>query len=233
MKRVAGWLVALSMIAGTSVMAQRRGTAAPPRPTTPPRAAAKPPEPKTEPATVACPQPLGVGVQTKRMFCDVTIGRDPLAGIIITLPPHTGPVTLTFDLHNRHLYSEELVKANRGFRRYTASVGVLAMDNTLLARGLVQNEFRTASDLVDRVSADGRGGVKAVAPTGSETITVMIDAEEEKVSILGEKLTELRPEAVRAEEFSATGRPIAIISNVMIQYQPAPPARRPAPTRRR
>ena len=227
-------MLALCMIAAPSVMAQSRGTATPRRPTTPARTPAKPPEPKTEPATMTCPQPLGVGVQTKRTFCDVMIGRDPLAGIIITLPPHTGPVTLTFDLHNRHLYSEELVKANRGFRRYTASVGVLAMDNTLLGRGLVQNEFRTATDLIDRVSADGgRGGLKAVAPTGAETISVMIDAEEEKVSILGEKLTELRPEAARAEEFSATGRPIAIISNVMIQYQPAPPARRPAPTRRR
>ena len=38
------------------------------------------------------------------------------------LPPHTGPVTLTFDLHNRHTYSEELSKTNRGYRRYTASI---------------------------------------------------------------------------------------------------------------
>ena len=227
-------MLAVALITGTSVMAQSRGTTTPRRSTTPPRPAAKPPEPKTEPATMACPQPLGVGAQTKRTFCDVMIGRDPLAGIIITLPPHTGPVTLTFELHNRHTYSEELVKANRGFRRYTASIGVLAMDNTLLARGLVQNEFRTVNDLVDRISGgSGPGGLKAVAPTGSETISVMIDAEEEKVSILGEKLTELRPEAARPEEFSATGRPIAIISNVMIQYQPAPPARRPAPARRR
>ena len=28
----------------------------------------------------------------------------------LTLPPHTGPVTLTFDLHNRHTYSEEQVR---------------------------------------------------------------------------------------------------------------------------
>ena len=42
------------------------------------------------------------------MFCDVLTGRDPAGGIIITLPPHSGPVTLSFDLHNRHTYSEEL-----------------------------------------------------------------------------------------------------------------------------
>jgi hypothetical protein len=106
------------------------------------------------------------------------------------------------------------------------------MDNTLLSRGLIQNEFRTSADLFDRISGgSGPGGLKAVAPTGSEPIRVIIDPEEQKVSILGEKLTELRPDAPAAEEFSATGRPIAIISNVMVEYQP-PPARRPA-TRRR
>ena len=34
-------------------------------------------------------------------------GRDPRGRHLITLPPHNGPVTLTFDLHNRHTYSEE------------------------------------------------------------------------------------------------------------------------------
>jgi len=95
---------------------------------------------------VECPQPLGAGVKTMRNFCDVPIERDPNRGIIITLPPHTGPVTLTFDLHNRHLYSEELVKTGRAYRRYTASLGVMAMDNTLLSRAAIQNEFRTAAD---------------------------------------------------------------------------------------
>jgi hypothetical protein len=32
---------------------------------------------------------------------------------------------LTFDLHNLHLYSEELVKARRAYARYTATIGVL------------------------------------------------------------------------------------------------------------
>ena len=59
-------------------------------------------------------------------------------------------MTLTFDLHNRHTYSEELIKTNRAYRRYTATIGVLTLDNTLLSRAVVQNEFRTAADLVDR-----------------------------------------------------------------------------------
>ena len=54
---------------------------------------------------VICPALLGIGVRTKLSFCDVMTGRDPMEGILIRLPPHKGPVTLTFDLHNRHTYS--------------------------------------------------------------------------------------------------------------------------------
>ena len=92
-----------------------------------------------EAAKLNCPQVLGEGVQTRRMFCDVSIGRDPAGGVIIPLPPHVGPLTLTFDLHNRHTYSEELAKTSRGYRRYTASIGVLTMDNTLVSRAVVHS----------------------------------------------------------------------------------------------
>lgn len=197
------------------------------------RPAARPAAPATklEPAVLQCPSLLGDGVDTKRSFCDVLTGRDPAGGIVIALPPHTGPVTLTFDLHNRHTYSEELVQTNRGYRRYTATIGVLTADNTLLARAIVQNEFRTAADLIDRVSGGaGPGGVKAVAPTGSETVTITIPAAEESVSILGEKLSVIRPDGT--DNFSAPGRPIAVISNVMLDYRAAP-ARRSTPARRR
>jgi len=193
------------------------------------RPAAAAPAMKTEPAVVNCPSPLGEGVTTKRMFCDVLTGRDPAAGVVITLPPHTGELTLTFDLHNRHTYSEELVKTGRGYRHYTATIGALTADNTLLTRAVVQNEFRTAADLVDRVSGGaGPGGVKAVAPTGTESITVLVDAMEETVSLLGEKLVVVGVDGT--DNFSAPGRPIAVISNVMLQYRPAPVRR--APTRR-
>jgi hypothetical protein len=180
-----------------------------------------------------CPSLLGEGVQTKRSFCDVLTGRDAGEGIIIKLPPHTGPVTLKFDLHNRHTYSEELIKTNRAYRRYTATIGVLTADNTLLARAVVQNEFRTAADLVDRVSGGaGPGGVKAVAPSGSEPITVTIPPMEETVSILGEKLAVIRADGPDTpDSFTTPGRPIAIVSNVTLEYRPAP-ARRP-PARRR
>ena len=102
-------------------------------------------------------------------------GRDPATGILIPLPPHRGAVTLTFDLHNRHTYSEEQIKANRAYARYTAVIGVLTMDNTLISRAAVQSEFRKPTDLVERIGGGaGPGGVKAVAPTGSESITITI-----------------------------------------------------------
>jgi hypothetical protein len=185
---------------------------------------------RTEAPMLKCPNVLGEGIQTKRVFCDVTIERDPAAGIIIPLPPHTGPVTLTFDLHARHTYSAELAKSSRGFRRYTSTIGVLTMDNTLLSRAVVQSEFRTANDLFDRISGGtGAGGVKAVAPIGAESITIEIPAAEMSVSVMGEKLTEERLDGT--DPFSAPGRPIAVISNVWIQYRPGPAPR--APARRR
>src|SRR6185503_11707172 len=110
----------------------------------PPRKPAAPPPTalKKEAPEMTCPTPLGVGVKTKTAFCDVMTGRDPAGGVLIKLPPHRGPVTLTFDLHNRHMYSEEQVKSKRAYARYTATVGVLTMDNTLISRAVVQNEFR-------------------------------------------------------------------------------------------
>ena len=202
-----------------------------PRPATRKPAPPKLLPPVTEPAVFTCPTALGQGVRTDVMFCDVQIGRDPAGGIVLPFPPHQGPVTLSFDLHNRHTYSEEQIKNNRAYHRYTATIGVLALDNTLLSRFYVQNEFRTAADLVDRIKGgSGPGGLKAVAPTGSEHIVLVVEAEENGVSILGDKLSVVRVDG--ADNFTAPGRPIAVISNVMLEYSPAPPPK-PAPARRR
>jgi len=201
------------------------------------RAARKAPPPPPAPLTkvapeVTCPTPLGVGVTSKLSFCDIMTGRDPAGGMLVALPPHAGPVTLTFDLHNRHTYSEEQMKTNRAFARYTATVGVLTMDNTLISRAVVQNEFRKAADLVDRIGGGaGPGGVKAVAPTGTEPISIEIPEGEERVSILGEKLIVERLDGV--DNFQLPGQPVAIVSNVMLEYRPAPPKRTPTPARRR
>ena len=59
-----------------------------------------------------------------------------------------------------------------------ATIGALTANNDLLTRAIIQNEFRSAADLVDRVSGGaGPGGVKAVAPTGTESIVITIPAE--------------------------------------------------------
>src|SRR5262245_3299145 len=92
--------VALAAPAASLAQARRGTTAAPPAAI------------RTEAAKVNCPQTLGAGVQSSRTFCDVIIARNPAEGIIVSLPPHAGAVTLTFDLHNRHTYSEELAKTS-------------------------------------------------------------------------------------------------------------------------
>ena len=49
------------------------------------------------------------------------------------------------------------------------------MNNDLLSRAVILNEFRTEADLFDRISGgSGPGGLKAVAPTGIEAIEVVI-----------------------------------------------------------
>ena len=173
-----------------------------------------------------CSSELGVGVTTQRRFCDVLTGTDPKEGVLVTIPPHRGPVTLSFELHNRHMYSAELVKLKQAYRKYTATIGVLTMDNTLVDRAVVQSEFRTEKDLLDRISGGaGPGGVKAVAPIGDEFITIELPADtQEEVSILGEKLSVMRPDGV--DNYSSPGRPIATISNVMIEYRPGPPPKK-------
>ena len=222
-------IFALIVILGIAASAEAQARRTPQR-----RAPAPaPPMPKIEPAMISCPEVLGQGVQTRRTFCDVLIGRDPASGIMITLPPHSGPVTLMFDLHNRATYSDEEVKTHRAYRRFTATIGVLMLDNTLVSRAIVQNEYRGPGDLVDRVSGgSGPGGVKAVAPSGTEAVTMLIPEEADRVSILGEKLAVLGPDGPAT--FTVAGRPMALISNVMVQYLPPKPAPvRRAPARRR
>jgi hypothetical protein len=210
---------------GLAAQAKRRPAAKPPAP--PPPLALQ----KVAP-TMMCPALLGVGVTTKLSFCDVMTGREPSGGVLISLPPHGGPVTLTFNLHNRHTYSEEQVKANRAYARYTATIGVLTLDNTLISRAVVQSEFRNASDLLDRIGGGaGPGGVKAVAPTGLESVSIVIPESEEQVSILGEKLTHERLDGNAT--YTSPGRPIAVISNVMVEFRPPPPPPPPKPVRKK
>jgi hypothetical protein len=219
MRNASACLVALAI--AVPAFAQTKKPPVRKAPAPPPSAALKKAVPE-----MTCPAPLGTGLRTKLVYCEVMAGRDPAAGVIVQVPPHKGMATLTFDLHNLQTYSEEQVKAHRAFARYTATIGVLTMDNTLLSRAVVQSEFRTAADLVDRVGGGaGPGGVKAVAPTGTEPIAIVIPEGELSVSLLGEKLAVERIDG--AATYTQAGRPIAVVSNLMLEYRPGPPPKPP------
>lgn len=187
----------------------------------------------TAPADVTCPQVLGTGVGSGLQFCDVMTGRTPADGILVRLPPHRGKLTLLFDLHNRHTYSEQEVKAGRAYASYTATVAAVTPDSGVLGRGLVQSDFRETRDLLDRVSGGaGPRGVKAVAPVGTERIRIEVPEDVTEVSLLGERLTVVRFEGTQTYTFSGPSRPIAVISRVMVQYVPARKAPAKAPVRK-
>jgi hypothetical protein len=218
MRRLLVPVLLAAVLAGIPVDAQRK---------TPRKTPAKPtvkaaPAPlKTMTPDVKCPSLIGMGIKTVRSFCDVTAGREPAQGIVITLPPHAGSGTLTFDLHARHVYSEDEMKRGKAYARYRAVIGVLTMAGELLDRGAVDAEFRTAADLFDRIGGGaGPGSLKAVAPTGREAVVIAVPAGIDQVSILGEMLDAVTPAG--HETAAMPGRPVAIVSNLLFEYRPAP-----------
>jgi hypothetical protein len=208
MHRVAALVFITLIVPLDEATPQRRRTAAP-----------KPVPPVVEPADITCPARVGAGVKTGRSFCDVLAGMNPAEGIIVRIPVHSGEATLSFDLHNRHTYSEEQAASPaRAYRRYAATIGVLTMEGGLISRAAVLSEFRVAADLLDRIGGGaGPRGLKAVAPTGLEAVAITIPADVNQVSILGEKLEAWS--AGGRDVYTAPGRPVALISNVMIEYR--------------
>jgi hypothetical protein len=210
--RTAGILALFVVLCATGAEAQRRRAPAPRKPT--------PAALKKEPALVKCPEALGTGIRTNAEFCFVLAGREPAQGVLVTIPPHTGPATLRFDLHNRHSYSEEQMRGGRGFARYTAVIGALTMTGDLLGRAAVESEVRTEADLYDRISGGaGPGGAKAVAPSGRESISIAVPQAVTAVSLLGELLDAT---TAAGREIATPGRPVAIVSNIQVEYKPAP-----------
>jgi hypothetical protein len=205
----------LAVPAGADAQGRRRVPPRKPKPV--------PVQPRVEPAKVTCPESLGTGVRTGNEYCFVIAGRDPAQGVLIGIPPHSGEVTLRFNLHNRHTYSDEQMRAGRGFAQYTAVIGVLTLKGVLIERAGVQTEFRTAKDVYERISGGaGPGGVKAVAPVGNEEITITLPADVDQVSLLGEVLDAY---TAAGRESAAAGRPVALVSQVTIEYRPRPAGR--------
>jgi len=182
--------------------------------------------PKIEPLKTVTPETkcqslIGMGVKTVRAYCDILAGKEPADGVIISLPAHTGTGTLMFDLHARHTYSEDEMQRGKPYAHYRAGIGVLTMKGELLGRGAVDAEFRTEADLFDRITGGaGPGGLKAVAPAGREAIFIEIPANVDQVSLLGESLDATT--AVGHETVVMPGRPVAIVSNLLFEFHPAP-----------
>jgi hypothetical protein len=208
------------------------------------------PRPETAPAAglvrevplMQCPSVLGNGIRTQRLFCDILTGTEPQQGLRVSIPAHEGTATLLFTLHNRQATIDESpaaaasaaaakdpkdaagnapapAAAAKTFARYTAMLRVVMPNGTLLRQTVVQSEFRGPTDLVERIAGGaGRGGVKTVAPTGSESIALALPAGVTEVSLLGEKLTIERLDGT--EVVTAPGRPIAVVSQVQVEYRP-------------
>ena len=150
-------IILLVLAAAASAGAQTGAKKPPSRPATSKTAPASPPAPPVREAPLMqCPSILGNGATTQRLYCDVLGGADPTAGLRVTLPPHAGPLTLSFTLHNRQTYSESEVKAGRAFARYTATLRVASGAGEVLGQAVVRSEFRTEKDLVERI-AGGAG----------------------------------------------------------------------------
>jgi hypothetical protein len=205
---------AIALTAAPVAMAQARK---PPAKKAPAKPAARPM--KTTSPEIRCPSLIGMGTKTVRSFCDVPAGTDPEQGVVISVPPHTGAATLSFDLHARHTYSEAQTKSGKGYAQYHAVIGVLTMKGDLIQRAAVEAEFRSAADLFDRIGGGaGPGGLKAVAPAGREQIYVTLPPNVSQISLLGESLDAVTPAG--HETVVLPGRPVAIVSNLLIEYRP-------------
>jgi hypothetical protein len=168
-----------------------------------------------------CAASLGTGLKSKREFCDVIIAALPKESVAMTLPAHTGTATLLFDLHNRFLVPVVAAVPALAFARHEAIVSIVKANGDVLNRAAVVHEFRTPADLFDQITGGGRpGGVKAVAPGPAESLRFTIPAGVNALGIVGNRLQTLT-RAGGDEVFETPGRPVAIVSNVRLEYRPA------------
>jgi hypothetical protein len=170
-------------------------------------------------AESTCAAQLGSGVKSQRPFCDVLIGSSPDESVGIAIPPYTGTATLQFDLHNRFTVPAIMVPGPLTFARHEALVSVIRPTGAVIGKAAVVREFRDLTDLFDQIGGGSNpGGVKAVAPGQAESIRVVVPAGLASVGIVGTRLTVLT--RMSQEVFDTPGRPVAIVSNVRVQYRP-------------
>jgi hypothetical protein len=168
-----------------------------------------------------CAADLGTGVKSRRSFCDVLVANTPAGSVMMTIPPRRGAATLHFDLHNRFTVPALAVPPLLAFARHEAMVSVIQPTGEVIGRAAVLREFRSVGDLFDQIAGGGRpGGVKAVAPGEAEAVRLTVPSGVTTVGVVGIRLKVLTRSG--EETFDAPGRPVAIISNLRVQYTPAP-----------
>ena len=168
--------------------------------------------------TVTCAADLGTGAKSGRRFCDVVIAKASSQSVTMVIPPHTGASTLRFDLHNRFTVPLGAPNPEQAFSRNAAMVAVVRSTGETIAHAAVVGEFRTAQDLFDRISGVGPGGLKAVAPGPAEPYEVTVPSTVSAIGITGVRV-EVTTRAGRAIH-DVEGRPVAIVSNLRIDYTP-------------
>lgn len=167
-----------------------------------------------------CVSSLGAGVKSRRTFCDVVIADAPAGSISMAVPNRTGQATLRFDLHNRFDIPVVVGFPGASYARHEAVVRVVGEDATVIGRAAVVREFRAMADLFDQLGGGGRpGGVKAVAPGAPESVRFSIPAGVATIGIVGERLR-VRTAVGGETTYDAPGRPVAIVSNLRIEYRP-------------
>jgi hypothetical protein len=167
----------------------------------------------------SCAADLGSGVKSKRSFCDVVITATPGESVLVPIPERTGVATLRFDLHNRFTVPVVAGQPMLAFQRHEAIVAVIRPNGVVLGKAIAIREFRSTADTFDLIAGGGRpGGVKAVAPGPAESIRVSIPAGVTEVGIVGLRLR-ARTNSTGPEVFDTPGRPIAIASNVRVEYR--------------
>jgi hypothetical protein len=138
----------------------------------------------------------------------------------MSIPAHTGAATLQFDLHNRFMIPIVTNQPALAYTRHEAVVNVVGGSGDVIGQAAVMREFRFVADLFDQIGGGARpGGVKAVAPGPPEPVRFSIPAAVSSIGVVG---TSLRVKTALGgdELFDSPGRPVAIVSNLRIEYRP-------------
>jgi len=165
----------------------------------------------------SCAADLGVGLKSRRKFCDLIISSSTKDGVMMTIPAHAGPTMLMFDLHNRYTPPAAGAAPADVYAKHTAIVAVLDQSGTEVSKAAVSRELRTDVDIFDRVAGGvGPGGAIAVAPGRPEAIVLRLAESVTAIAVVGVSL-----EIMSVGEqgtFTTAGRPVAIGSNFRIEY---------------